>query len=181
MTMCHMAIEAGARVGLIGVDETTLAYLKGRPYAPHVAQWEEAAVADWRTLRSDAGAVFDATVTIDATCLRPMVTWGTSPGMVVPIDGQVPGPAQEPDAVRRAGIQAALGYMGLRPGTPMVDIAINKVFIGSCTNARIEDLRAAGAVVRGRRVAASAAGAGGAGFRPCAGAGRGRGPGPPVR
>jgi len=152
MTVCNMAIEAGARVGLIGFDETTLAYLKGRPYAPRGAQWE-AAVADWRTLRSDPGAVFDATVTIDSAGLRPMVTWGTSPGMVVPIDGQVPDPAKEPDAVRRAGMQAALDYMGLLPGTPMVDIVIDKVFIGSCTNARIEDLRAAAAVLQGRRVA----------------------------
>ncbi|WP_332815091.1 3-isopropylmalate dehydratase large subunit [Ramlibacter sp.] len=154
MTLCNMAIEAGARVGLVGVDEVTLAYLKDRPYAPRGAQWE-AAVADWSGLHSDPGAAFDATVRIDAGEVRPMVTWGTSPEMVVPLDGRVPDPAQEPDPVKRAGMTAALAYMGLQPGTPMGDIAIDKVFIGSCTNARIEDLRAAAVVVRGRRVAAT--------------------------
>ncbi len=154
MTLCNMAIEAGARVGLVGVDDTTIAYLEGRPYAPRGALWE-AAVADWRTLHSDAGAQFDRTLQVDAAALRPMVTWGTSPDMVVPIDGRVPDPAAQADPVKRAGMSAALAYMGLEPGTAMRDIAIDKAFIGSCTNARIEDLRAAAAVVRGRRVAAT--------------------------
>ena len=154
MTLCNMAIEAGARVGLVGVDEATIAYLKGRPYAPYGALWD-AAVADWRTLHSDAGAQFDRTLRIEAATLQPMVTWGTSPEMVVSIDGRVPDPAVESDPVKRAGMAAALAYMGLEPGTAMRDIAIDKVFIGSCTNARIEDLRAAAAVVKGRRVAAT--------------------------
>ena len=152
MTLCNMAIEAGARVGLVAVDEVTLDYLEGRPYAPRGALWD-AATADWRTLRTDPGAAFDATVHIDASRVRPMVTWGTSPDMVVAVDGRVPDPAGEHDPVRRAGMAAALAYMGLAPGTPMCDILLDKVFIGSCTNARIEDLRAAAAVVRGRRVA----------------------------
>lgn len=152
MTLCNMAIEAGARVGLVAVDDTTIDYLRGRPHAPKGAHWD-AAVSAWRQLVSDQGAVFDHVVEIDAGTLQPMVTWGTSPEMVVEIDGCVPDPAAEPDAVRRAGMQAALAYMGLQPGTPMREIPIDKVFIGSCTNARIEDLRAAAAVVRGRRVA----------------------------
>ncbi|MBS3996247.1 MAG: 3-isopropylmalate dehydratase large subunit [Hydrogenophaga sp.] len=152
MTVCNMAIEAGARVGLVGVDQTTIDYLAGRPQAPSGAQWE-AAVAAWRTLVSDEGAEFDRVVTIDARDVQPMVTWGTSPDMVVAMDGHVPDPAQEADPVRRAGMQAALSYMGLQPGTPMREVCIDKVFIGSCTNARLEDLRAAAAVVRGRRVA----------------------------
>jgi len=154
MTVCNMAIEAGARVGLVGVDDKTIAYLKDRPYAPHGALWD-AAVADWRTLHTDPGAEFDRTLEIDARELRPMVTWGTSPEMVVPIDGRVPDPAQESDPVRRASMRQALAYMGLQPGTPMTEIAIDKVFIGSCTNARIEDLRAAAAVVAGRQVASN--------------------------
>jgi 3-isopropylmalate/(R)-2-methylmalate dehydratase large subunit len=152
MTLANMAIEAGARVGLVGVDDTTIAYLKGRPYAPTGADWD-AAVAYWRTLHSDEGAAFDRTLTIDATGLQPMVTWGTSPEMVLPVDGRVPDPAAEADPVRRAGLQRALEYMGLQPGVALADLALDKVFIGSCTNARIEDLRAAAAVVRGRRVA----------------------------
>ena len=152
MTLCNMAIEAGARVGLIAVDDTTLEYLRGRPGAPCGGLWE-AAVADWRTLHSDEGAVFDRVLRVDAASVRPTVTWGTSPEMVVPLEGCVPDPAAEADPVRRAGMQAALRYMDLRPGTPMRDIAIDKVFIGSCTNARIENLRAAASVVRGRRVA----------------------------
>ena len=154
MTLCNMAIEAGARVGLVGVDDKTLDYLHGRPYAPKGAQWD-AAVTDWRTLTSDVGARFDREIGVDASTLKPMVTWGTSPDMVVPVDGIVPDPAQEPDAVRRAGIQRALAYMGLEPGMRIADIRPDKVFIGSCTNARIEDLRAAAAVIRGRRVAAT--------------------------
>ncbi|WP_418317167.1 3-isopropylmalate dehydratase large subunit [Piscinibacter sakaiensis] len=154
MTLCNMAIEAGARVGLVAVDEKTIAYLKGRPYAPSDAHWD-AAVAYWRTLQSDPGAHFDRTLTIDATTLRPMVSWGTSPEMVVPVDGRVPDPAAEADPVRRAGMLRALEYMGLEPGTPMTGIRPDKVFIGSCTNARIEDLRAAAKVVDGKRIAAS--------------------------
>jgi 3-isopropylmalate/(R)-2-methylmalate dehydratase large subunit len=154
MTVCNMAIEAGARVGLVGVDDKTITYLEGRPYAPQGTLWE-AAVADWRTLHSDAGAEFDRTLRIEAGELRPMVTWGTSPEMVVAIDGCVPDPADEADPVKRASMVQALAYMGLEPGTPMVELAIDKVFIGSCTNARIEDLRSAAAVVAGRHVAAS--------------------------
>ncbi len=154
MTLCNMAIEAGARVGLVAVDDKTIDYLRGRPYAPSGAQWD-AAVADWRTLVSDPGARFERTLQIDAATVPPMVTWGTSPEMVVPLDGRVPDPRDEADAVRRAGMERALEYMGLQPGTPMCDIRIDKVFIGSCTNARIEDLRAAAAVLRGRRVAAT--------------------------
>ncbi|WP_454720571.1 MULTISPECIES: 3-isopropylmalate dehydratase large subunit [Cupriavidus] len=152
MTLCNMAIEAGARVGLIGVDEVTIDYLRGRPMAPREAQWERAA-AYWRTLVSDDGAVFDDTVRMDASAMRPMVTWGTSPDMVVPVDGVVPDPRAETDPVRREGMERALAYMGLLPGTRIADIRPDKVFIGSCTNARIEDLRAAAAAIRGGRVA----------------------------
>ena len=154
MTLCNMAIEAGARVGLVAVDDKTIDYLRGRPFAPQGAMWD-AAVADWRALQSDEDAVFDATVQFDATTLRPMVTWGTSPDMVVPVDGCVPDPELETDPVKSAGMARALVYMGLVPGTPMCEIAIDKVFIGSCTNARIEDLRVAAGVVRGRQVAAT--------------------------
>ncbi|NOV23995.1 3-isopropylmalate dehydratase large subunit [Cupriavidus necator] len=154
MTLCNMAIEAGARIGLIGVDETTIEYLRDRPYGPRKHQWD-AAVAYWRTLVSDAGAIFDHTVEIDAGELRPMITWGTSPEMVVTADACVPDPALEADPVKRTGMERALAYMGLKPGTAVRDIRIDTVFIGSCTNSRIEDLRAAAAVVAGRRVAAS--------------------------
>jgi 3-isopropylmalate/(R)-2-methylmalate dehydratase large subunit len=154
MTLCNMAIEAGARVGLVAVDDKTIDYLHGRPYAPGEQHWP-AAVAYWRTLASDEGAAFDHTLVIDAAALRPMVTWGTSPDMVMPVDGAVPDPALETDPVRRAGMERALAYMGLAAGTPMGDIRPDKIFIGSCTNARIEDLRAAAAVIGGRRVAAS--------------------------
>ena len=154
MTLCNMAIEAGARVGLVGVDDKTINYLRGRPYAPKGGQWD-AAVTDWRTLTSDADAPFDREISVDAATLKPMVTWGTSPDMVVPVDGAVPDPAREADPTKRAGMQRALDYMGLQPGTHIADIRPDKVFIGSCTNARIEDLRAAAAVIRGRRVAAS--------------------------
>jgi 3-isopropylmalate/(R)-2-methylmalate dehydratase large subunit len=152
MTLCNMAIEAGARVGLVGVDQITIDYLYQRPSAPQGAQWE-AAVAHWRTLVSDEGAQFEHVLAIDASALQPMVTWGTSPDMAVCIDGVVPDPEDETNAVKRASMQAALVYMDLEPGTPMREIQIDKVFIGSCTNARIEDLRAAAAVVKGRRVA----------------------------
>jgi 3-isopropylmalate/(R)-2-methylmalate dehydratase large subunit len=152
MTLCNMSIEAGARCGMVAVDETTVEYLKGRRYAPKGDMWERA-VAHWRTLRSDDHAKFDRVVTLDAREIKPQVTWGTSPEMVVPIDGRVPDPDKERDATKRTGIERALVYMGLEPNTPMTDIRIDKVFIGSCTNSRIEDLRAAAAVVRGRRVA----------------------------
>ncbi len=152
MTVCNMAIEAGARSGLVAADEKTIAYLKGRPFAPQGEEFERAS-AYWRTLVSDEGARFDREVAIDAAALKPQVTWGTSPEMVVSIDERVPDPAAEKDPVRREAIERALEYMGLDPRTPMTDIAIDKVFIGSCTNSRIEDLRAAASVVRGRRVA----------------------------
>jgi 3-isopropylmalate/(R)-2-methylmalate dehydratase large subunit len=152
MTVCNMAIEAGARAGMIAADDTTIDYLKGRPLAPSGEMWDRA-VAHWRTLQSDPGVMFDRTVTIDATTIAPHVTWGTSPEMVTTIDGRVPDPDAEKDPVLREGIERALVYMGLEPGTPIADIAIDKVFIGSCTNSRIEDLRAAAAVARGRRVA----------------------------
>ena len=154
MTVCNMAIEAGARAGMIAVDETTIEYLKGRPYAPDGADWE-IAVEAWKTLHSDADAVFDRVVDIDAAQIEPQVSWGTSPEMVVPVSGGVPDPADEADPARRAAIERALTYMGLDARTPIEQIAIDKVFIGSCTNSRIEDLRAAARVVDGRRVAAT--------------------------
>jgi 3-isopropylmalate/(R)-2-methylmalate dehydratase large subunit len=150
MTICNMAIEAGARSGMVAVDDITLNYLKGRPMSPAGADWDRA-VAYWRTLRSDDGATFDAEIRIDASQLKPHLTWGTSPEMVVSIEDRVPDPDKEKDAVRREGMERALVYMGLTPNTPMSEIRIDKVFIGSCTNSRIEDLRDAAAVVRGRR------------------------------
>ena len=152
MTVCNMAIEAGARAGMVAVDDTTIEYLRGRPFAPTGADWDRA-VAYWRTLRSDDGATFDRTVAIDAPALAPQVTWGTSPEMVVSVEGRVPDPDREKDGSRREGMAKALDYMGLKPNTAITDIAVDKVFIGSCTNSRIEDLRAAAAVARGRRVA----------------------------
>jgi 3-isopropylmalate/(R)-2-methylmalate dehydratase large subunit len=154
MTVCNMAIEAGARAGMVGVDEITLVYLRGRAFAPQGEQWDRAA-AYWRTLRTDDGATFDRTVTLDAAEVRPQVTWGTSPEMVVAVDERVPDPDRERDAVKREGMARALDYMGLKAATPITDIAIDKVFIGSCTNSRIEDLRQAAAVARGRRVASN--------------------------
>ena len=154
MTVCNMAIEAGARAGMIAVDQTTIDYVKDRPFSPKGGQWEQA-VAYWRTLHTDSGAQFDTVVTLDASQIRPQVTWGTSPEMVTSIDGRVPDPRLEQDAVRRDAIEKALAYMALAPNTPIGDIAIDKVFIGSCTNSRIEDLRAAASVVRGRRRAAN--------------------------
>jgi 3-isopropylmalate/(R)-2-methylmalate dehydratase large subunit len=154
MTLCNMAIEAGARSGMVAVDDVTLDYLKGRPMAPAGADWERA-VQYWRTLRSDPGARFDLVVTLDGGTLRPHVTWGTSPEMVVSIEDRVPDPDKEKDAVRREGMERALVYMGLTPNTPITDVRVDKVFIGSCTNSRIEDLRQAAAVVRGRRRADS--------------------------
>ncbi len=152
MTLCNMSIEAGARCGMVALDEQTIDYLKGRPMAPKGELWARAVTA-WRTLASDDNAKFDRVVKLDARAIKPQVTWGTSPEMVLPIDGRVPDPDQEKDALKRGGIERALGYMGLQPNTPMTDIRIDKVFIGSCTNSRIEDLRAAAAVVRGRRIA----------------------------
>jgi len=154
MTVCNMTIEAGARAGLIGVDETTIDYLRGRRYAPKGDQWDQA-VAIWRGLQSDPDARFDREVRIDATAIRPQVTWGTSPEMVVPVDGAVPDPRSESDPIRAEGMQRALRYMGLEAGIPIGSIRLDKVFIGSCTNSRIEDLRAAAAVVKGRRVAST--------------------------
>ncbi len=154
MTVCNMAIEAGARAGIIGVDAKTIAYVKGRPLAPKPEHWD-AAVAWWTTLVSDEGAAFDTVVELDAKDISPQVTWGTSPEMVVPVTGRVPDPAQEADAVKRGSMERALAYMGLTANTPVEQIAIDKVFIGSCTNARIEDLRAAAAVVRGKTKASN--------------------------
>ncbi len=154
MTLCNMSIEGGARAGLVAVDDKTIAYVKGRPYAPRPEQWD-AAVANWKQLRSDADARFDAVVEIDATAIEPQVSWGTSPEMVGPVSARVPDPAREADPVKRAGMEKALAYMGLSAGTPIEQIAIDKVFIGSCTNSRIEDLRAAAAVVQGKRKAAN--------------------------
>jgi len=154
MTLCNMAIEAGARAGMIAVDDITIDYLKGRPLAPRDDQWERA-VAYWRTLASDSGAQFDATVELDASRIQPQVTWGTSPEMVSGIDGLVPAPEDFADPVKREGVARALEYMGLTPRTPLTRVKIDKVFIGSCTNSRIEDLRAAAGVARGRHVAAS--------------------------
>jgi 3-isopropylmalate/(R)-2-methylmalate dehydratase large subunit len=152
MTVCNMSIEAGARAGLIAPDETTFAYLKGRPYAPKAGAWEQA-VAYWSTLPSDEGAAFDKEVRIDAASIVPQVTWGTSPEDVLPITGTVPDPARESDPGRRAAVERSLSYMGLTPGMPLSAVKVDAVFIGSCTNGRIEDLRAAAAVARGRRVA----------------------------
>jgi 3-isopropylmalate/(R)-2-methylmalate dehydratase large subunit len=152
MTICNMAIEGGARSGMIAVDDTTIEYLRGRPFAPQGAMFEQAA-AYWRTLATDAGAKFDKVVEIDVAALKPQVTWGTSPEMVTSIDGRVPDPSKELDPVKRGAIERALAYMGLEANVPMSDIAIDKVFIGSCTNSRIEDLRAAATIVKGRKVA----------------------------
>jgi len=152
MTVCNMAIEAGARAGMVAVDDTTIAYLKGRPFAPKGPDWD-AAVAYWRTLTSDADAKFDRDVALRAEDIRPQVSWGTSPEMVVPVDAEVPDPEREKDGIKREGMERALHYMGLKPRMKITDIRLDKVFIGSCTNARIEDLRIAAAVVKGRRVA----------------------------
>lgn len=152
MTVCNMAIEAGARAGIIAVDQTTIDYVKGRPYAPTEHLWQQA-TENWAQLKSDPDAEFDRVVQIDARDLLPQVTWGTSPEMVVTIDDKVPDPQAEADLTRREGMKAALAYMGLKPGIPMSQIYPDKVFIGSCTNGRIEDLRAAAAVVKGRQLA----------------------------
>ena len=155
MTVCNMSIEAGAKAGMIAPDDATLSYLEGRPYAPEGEQWRKAETY-WRSLPSDAQAEFDREVGLDANDVAPMVTWGTSPEDAAPITGRVPEPTEEPDSERRAAVERALDYMGLEPGTPLAEIAIDRVFIGSCTNGRIEDLRAAAAVVKDRRAAVPA-------------------------
>jgi 3-isopropylmalate/(R)-2-methylmalate dehydratase large subunit len=152
MTVCNMAIEAGARAGMVAVDDVTLEYVKGRTFAPKGAEWDQA-VAHWRSLKSDPEARFDREVRLDAREIKPHVTWGTSPEMVVSVDDAVPDPEREKDAMRREGMERALVYMGLTPRTRMTDIKLDQVFIGSCTNSRIEDLRLAASVVKGRRVA----------------------------
>ena len=154
MTLCNMAIEAGARAGMIAVDQTTIDYLRGRPFAPDGDLWDEA-VTYWKTLTSDSGAIFDSVVTLDGVDLNPQVTWGTSPEMVLDIDGRIPDPDEEKDASKKESIEQALEYMGLKPNTRLKDIKIDKVFIGSCTNSRIEDMRIAANVVKGRRVASN--------------------------
>jgi 3-isopropylmalate/(R)-2-methylmalate dehydratase large subunit len=155
LTLCNMSIEAGARAGMVAPDETTYAYLQGRPFAPAGDEWAQA-LGLWRSLPTDEGAVFDTEITLDGHEIAPMVTWGTSPQTATAITGQVPDPLAESDPERRAAITAALDYMGLRAGTRLTDIAIDRVFIGSCTNSRIEDLRAAAAILRGRTVSVPA-------------------------
>jgi 3-isopropylmalate/(R)-2-methylmalate dehydratase large subunit len=156
MTICNMAIEAGARAGLVAVDAITIAYMKNRPFGPQGTEFELAAQT-WADLHSDAGAHFDATVQLQAEQIKPQVTWGTSPEMVVPVDGATPDPEKESDPVKRDAIERALQYMGLSPRTPITQIAVDKIFIGSCTNSRIEDMRAAAWVVKrlGKKVAAN--------------------------
>lgn len=152
MSLCNMTIEAGARAGMVACDDKTIEYLRGRPYSPKGDMWERA-VAAWSDLNSDDDAQFDREIDIDASALEPYVTWGTSPEMTAPLSGKVPDPAATDDPMRRDGYQRALAYMDLAPGTPISDIALDKIFIGSCTNSRIEDLRAASEVVKGRRIA----------------------------
>jgi 3-isopropylmalate/(R)-2-methylmalate dehydratase large subunit len=154
MTVCNMAIEAGARVGLVAVDDKTIEYVKGRPFAPKGAQWQ-AAVDAWQDLKSDDDAVFDKVIELDGASIEPQVSWGTSPEMVLSVNGQVPDPALEADAVKADGIRRALAYMGLEAGMAISDIPVDYVFIGSCTNSRIEDLRQAAEVLKGQKVAAS--------------------------
>jgi 3-isopropylmalate/(R)-2-methylmalate dehydratase large subunit len=154
MTLCNMAIEGGARAGLVAPDEKTIAYLKGRQFAPKDADWDKA-IAYWRTLASDTDAQFDAVIEFDAAAIEPQVTWGTSPEQVLAIGARVPNPANESDPQKRAGIERALQYMGLTADTPISEIKLDKVFIGSCTNSRIEDLRAAAAVAEGKQKAAN--------------------------
>ncbi len=154
MTVCNMAIEAGARAGMVAVDQKTIDYVEGRPYAPKGEQWD-LAVKAWADLHSDADAKFDEVINIDAASIKPQVTWGTSPEMVVGVDQKVPDPANEKDDVKREGMVTALNYMGLTANTPMNEISVDKVFIGSCTNSRIEDMRAAAEVAKGRQVASN--------------------------
>ena len=150
MTVCNMSIEAGARCGMVAPDETTYAWLDGRPFAPKFPAWQDA-LAYWKTLPSDAGAVFDREVALDAAAIAPTVTWGNSPQDALPITARVPDPAREPDAGRRASMERAIGYMGLVANTPLTDVKVDRVFIGSCTNSRLGDLRSAAAVAKGRR------------------------------
>jgi len=152
LTVCNMSIEAGARAGLVAPDDTTFAYIKGKPRAPKGAAWDKA-VAYWRSLVTDAGATYDKVITIDAATIVPLVTWGTSPDDSVPITGNVPDPASFADPARRAAAEKSLAYMGLTPGQRMQDVTVDRIFIGSCTNSRIEDLRAAAAIAKGRHVA----------------------------
>lgn len=154
MTICNMSIEAGARVGMVAADEKTIAYVKGRPFAPAGADWD-AAVEAWKDLVSDADAVFDTVVTLDAAQIKPQVSWGTSPEMVLAVDQNVPDPAKETDLVKRGSIERALKYMGLKANQAITDIQLDRVFIGSCTNSRIEDLRAAAVIAKGRKVAST--------------------------
>ncbi|PTU31111.1 3-isopropylmalate dehydratase large subunit [Stenotrophobium rhamnosiphilum] len=154
MTVCNMAIEGGARAGIVAVDQTTIDYVQGRPFSPTGENLDKA-IAWWKTLHTDAGAKFDREVVIEASGIQPQVTWGTSPEMVLPIDARVPDPSKEGDAVKRSGMEKALAYMGLTANTPIEQIKIDKVFIGSCTNSRIEDLRAAASVVKGKKRAAN--------------------------
>ncbi|MCG7872702.1 MAG: 3-isopropylmalate dehydratase large subunit [Candidatus Thiodiazotropha lotti] len=154
LTLCNMAIEAGARAGFVAVDQKTIDYVKGRPYAPKGEDWNKA-VAYWQTLHTDPGAEFDNVVTLDGAAIKPQVTWGTSPEMVVGVDQAVPDPAAETDKVKADGMRRALEYMGLEAGTPIRDITVDKVFIGSCTNSRIEDLRSAAEVAKGQQVASN--------------------------
>jgi len=154
MTVCNMAIEAGARAGMVAVDDTTVQYLKGRSFSPSGPEWDQA-VATWKLLASDPDAKFDIEVKLDAREIAPQVTWGTSPEMVVAVEATVPDPDKEKDPIKREGMERALVYMGLKPRTPIQDILLDKVFIGSCTNSRIEDLRAAAAVAKGRKVASN--------------------------
>ncbi len=154
MTLCNMAIEAGARAGMVAVDDTTIDYIKGRPFAPKGELWDRA-IAYWRTLQSDVDAVFDRIVALDAAQIKPQVTWGTSPEMVTTIDGTVPDPSLIIDEVKRHDMQQALNYMGLVANTPIQQITLDKIFIGSCTNSRIEDLRAAAQIVKGKRIAST--------------------------
>jgi 3-isopropylmalate/(R)-2-methylmalate dehydratase large subunit len=151
MTVCNMSIEAGARAGMVAPDEKTFEYLRGRPFAPKGDDWDRA-VAMWRELRTDPGATYDKVVVIDGSTIEPYVTWGTNPGQVVPVTGRVPDPAEFADEAERKAAERALEYMGLEPGTPITEIKIDRVFIGSCTNSRIEDLRQAAEIVRGRKV-----------------------------
>lgn len=154
MTVCNMAIEAGARSGMVAVDEKTIEYFRGRPYSPTGVLWDEA-VKYWKTLHSDEGAKFDTVVEINAKDIKPQVTWGTSPEMVLSIEDRIPDPDKDKDDVRRSGMERALEYMGLKPNTPIQDVRVDRVFIGSCTNSRIEDLRAAAKVARGKHVASN--------------------------